>query len=110
MVSRPGKKYWITVPVRDDVYKVREIRIGFWNVLIGLHPLATGLHGHGKAPFFIKAWRIISFPMALVLLCVLVITIHFWLVRSFRKKRSWIIAGAFASIPFILFTFIWLVG
>jgi hypothetical protein len=110
MITRPGKQYWITVPLEDDVYSVREIRTGPWPVIISLHPLAAGMRGHGKGPFFIKTWRIISLPMALVLLCVILITIHLWYVRSFRKRISWIIAGAIASFPIILLIFIWLVG
>jgi hypothetical protein len=100
----------VTVPQEGDVYKIREIRTGPWPVIIALHPLASGMRGHGKGPFFIKAWRIISVPMALVLCCVILITIHLWYVRSFRKGRGWIIAGALASFPLILLIFIWLVG
>ena len=110
MITRPGKYYWITVPLDDDVYKVKEIRTGPWIVLIALHWLAAGMRGHGKGPFFLKAWRIISLPMALVLLCAMIITIHLWYVRSFKKTKSWIIAGAIASFPIILLIFIWLVG
>jgi hypothetical protein len=109
-IARPGKRYWITVPLQDDVYKVKEIRMGPWPVLIALHPLAAGMMNHGKGPFFIKTWRIVSVPMALVLFCVILITIHYWYVRSFRKRRSWIIVGAIASFPVILLIFIWLVG
>lgn len=110
MISRPGKQYWITVPTLDDVYRVKEIRTGPWPVIISMHPLASGMRGHGMGPFFIKAWRIISLPMALVLLCVMIITIHFWYVRSFKKTKSWIISGAIASFPLFLLIFIWLVG
>jgi len=110
MIGRPGKRYWITVPDRGNIYKVDEIRTGFWDVLIQLHPLAGGMRGHGKGPFFISAWKIIALPMALVLLGVMVITIHFWYVRSFKKRRSWIIIGAMVLFPLILLTFIWLVG
>lgn len=110
MITRPGKQYWVTVPLENNVYKVREIRTGPWTVLIALHWLAAGMQGVGVRPFFIKAWRIISLPMALVLLCVILITIHYWYVRSFRRRRGWIIAGALASFPIILLIFIWLVG
>jgi hypothetical protein len=98
------------VPPDGDVYKVKEIRTGPWPVIIALHPLASGMRGHGQGPFFLKAWRIISLPMALILLGVVLITIHLWYVRSFRKTRSWIIAGAMVSFPLVLLVFIWLVG
>jgi hypothetical protein len=110
MIARPGKKYWITVPEQGNIFKVEEVRTGFWDVLFQLHPLSGGMSGHGKGPFFIKAWRMISFPMALVLFGVMLITIHFWYARSFHKRRSWIIVGVIASFPFILIIFIWLVG
>ena len=110
MITRPGKQYWVTVPHGDNTYKIREIRTGPWPVIIALHPLASGMRGHGKGPFFIKAWRIVALPMALVLLAVILITIHFWYVRSLRKRRGWIVAGALASFPLILLIFLWLVG
>ena len=110
MISRPGKQYWITVPLQDDVYRIKEIRTGPWSVMIAMHWLAGGMRGHGKGPFFIKTWRIISLPMSLVLLGVIIITIHLWNVNSFRNRRSWIIAGAIASFPVILLIFIWLIG
>ena len=110
LINRPGKKYWITVPDKGHVYKVEEVRTGIWPVFIALHYLASGMQNVGEKPFFIKAWRIISLPMALVVLGVVIITIHFWRVRSFRKKRSWIIVGAIATIPIILFIFIWVLG
>ena len=110
MVTRPGKQYWVTVPAEDDLWRIKEIRTGPWPVIIAMHPIASGMRGHGKGPFFIKAWRIISVPMALVLLCVILITIHLWYVRSFRQRKGWIIAGALASFPVILLIFIWLVG
>ena len=110
MITRPGKQYWITVPLHDDVYQVKEIVKGPWPVLIALHPLTAGMRGHGNGPFFIKTWRIISLPMALVVLCITLITIHLWYIRSFRKRKSWILVGAIASFPVILLIFIWLVG
>ncbi len=110
MIGRPGKKYWITVPEQGNAYKVDEIRTGFWDVLIQLHPLAGGMRGHGKGPSFIKAWKIIALPMALVLLGVMIISIHFWIMHSFNRRRCWIIVGAIASLPLILMILIWLVG
>lgn len=110
MIARPGKQYWITVPQQGNIYKVKEIRTGFWDVLFQLHPLSGGMRGHGKGPFFIKAWKIISLPLALVLLAVLMISIHFWYTRSFKKRQSWIIVGAIALFPLILMVFIWLIG
>lgn len=110
VINRPGKRYWITVPGEGDVYKVEEIRTGIWPVFIGLHWLSSGMQNVGDRPFFIVAWRIISLLMAVVLLAVILITIHFWRVRSFRKTRSWIIVAAMATIPVILFIVIWVVG
>ncbi len=110
MIVRPGKNYWITVPTEGDLFMVEEIRTGFWNVLIQLHPLAAGMQGHGNGPLFIKAWRYISFPMALVMLSVIIITIHLWYVRSFKKSRSWLFVATVALFPTILIVFIWLVG
>lgn len=110
MISRPGKNYWITVPVSGNIYKVDEIRTGMWNVLIQLHPLAAGMQGHGEGPFFIKAWKIVSLLMALILLCVMIISLYFWYSRSFSKGRSWIIVGGIALFPLILIIFIWLIG
>ncbi len=110
MIVRPGKQYWITVPVEGDLCSVEEIRKGFLDVLIQIHPLAAGMQGHGKGPFFIKAWRFISFPMALVLLGVIIITIHFWYVRSLKSFRSWQVVSIIAFIPIILIVFICLVG
>jgi hypothetical protein len=110
MISRPGKQYWITVPEQGNIYQVNEVRTGFRDVLFQLHPLSGGMRGHGKGPFFIRAWKIIALPMALVLLGVMIISIHFWYARSFNKRRSWIIVGAIALFPVILMIFIWLVG
>lgn len=110
MISRPGKKYWITVPEQGNIFVVDEIRTGFWDVLFQLHPLSGGMRGHGKGPLFIGAWKIISLLLSLVLLGVMIITIHFWVVRSFNKRRSWIIVGVIASFPIILIVFIWLIG
>jgi hypothetical protein len=110
MITRPGKQYWVTVPTQGDLYKVKEIRTGFWNVLNQLHPMASGLSGHGNGPFFIEAWRWISLPMAIVLFGVVLITIYFWFKRSFNRKRSWVIVGSIALFPIILIIFIWLVG
>ena len=110
MIARPAKQYWVTVPSDGDVFKIREIRTGFWDVLKQLHPLAAGMQGHGKGPFFIIAWKYISLPMALVLFCVILLAIYFWYKQSFKKRRSWIIAGAIAAFPVLLFIFIWLVG
>ena len=110
MITRPGKQYWVTVPLEGDVYKIREIRTGPWPVIVALHPLASGMRGHGQGPFFLKAWRIVSLPMALVLLCVILITIQLWYIRSFRNGKGWLLAGILASFPMILLIFIWLVG
>jgi len=110
MISRPAKQYWIKVPTEDDLFRVEEIRTGFWSALNQLHPLAAGMQGHGNGPFFIKAWRIISFPMGLVLLSVILISIHFWYVRSFRKSRSWLVVSMIALFPIILIIVIWLLG
>ena len=110
MIARPAKQYWVTVPLEGDIFKIKEIRTGFWDVLIQLHPLAAGMQNHGKGPFFIKAWRIISVPMALVLLSVILITIYLWYIHSFHKRKSWFIVGAIAAFPVVLIIFIWLVG
>ena len=110
MITRPGKQYWITVPNEGDLFSVEEIRTGFWNVLIQLHPLASGMQGHGKGPFFIRAWKFISFPIALILLGVIIITVHFWYVRSFKRSRSWVLVSVIAAFPITLTVFIWLVG
>lgn len=110
MISRPGKQYWITVPGEGNVYKVDEVRTGFWNVLFQLHPLSAGMQGHGKGPFFIRAWKIVSLPMALVLLGVMIISIHFWMTRSFSRRRSWFIVAGIALFPLILMICIWLLG
>jgi hypothetical protein len=110
MIARPGKQYWITVPGRGNIYQVDEIRTGFWKVLIQLHPLSGGMSGHGKEPFFISTWKIVSLLMSLVLLGVMLISIHYWYIRSFSKRRSWFIVGAMFLFPVILMVFIWLVG
>ncbi len=110
MLSRPGKKYWVTVPEKGNVYKIDEVRSGFWDVINQLHPLSGGMRGHGDGPLFIQAWKIVSLLLALVLLGVMIITIHFWYSRSFKKRRSWFIVGAMFLFPVILIIFIWLVG
>ncbi len=110
MINRPGKQYWITVPEQGNTYQIDEVRTGFWDVLFRLHPISGGMQNHGKGPFFIKAWKIVALPLALVLLGVMIISIHFWYVRSFKKRRSWIIVGTIALFPVILMIFIWLVG
>lgn len=110
MISRPGKQYWVTVPEKGNIYQIKEVRTGFWNVLVMLHPLSGGMRGHGKGPFFIKAWKISALLLSLVLLGVMIISIHFWLTRSFNKRRSWFIVGAMTLFPIILMIFIWLVG
>jgi hypothetical protein len=110
MVARPGKSYWITVPAEGNLFHIREVKTGFLNVLTALHPLAAGMQNHGKGPFFIRLWKILSLLLAIVLLLVLIITLHFWITRSFNKKRSWIIVLLISAIPIILIIFIWLVG
>ena len=110
MITRPAKQYWITVPAEGNIYKVKEIRTGFWDVLNQLHPLASGMQGHGNGPFFIRLWRYMALPMALVLFCVVLITVYFWFKRSLKKTRSWLIVGSIALFPLVLIIFIWLIG
>lgn len=110
MIARPAKQYWVTVPSKGNIFKINEIRTGFWDVLKQLHPLASGMQGHGKGPFFIKAWKYISIPMALVLFCVIMLAFYFWYKRSFKKPGSWILVGTIAVFPVLLFILIWLVG
>jgi hypothetical protein len=107
MITRPGKQYWVTVPRKGDLFSVEEIRTGFLNVLVQLHPLSSGLM---EGPFFIRVWKFIAFPMALVLLGVIMITVHFWYVRSFKNSGSWLIVLIIAAVPITLTMIIWLVG
>ena len=110
MISRPGKQYWVTVPLENDVFKVAESRTGFLEVLNAIHPLSAGMQNHGYSPKFLLAWRIIAECFALVFLMVLIISVHFWYNRSFKDNRSWIIISLFASFTFILIISAWLVG
>ncbi len=110
MISRPGKQYWVTVPKQGKIYQIKEVRTGFLDVMIQLHPLAAGMQGHGKGPSFIKVWKYISLATALVLLSVILISIQFWLRKSFKRRSRWMVVGTIAILPVILIIFIWLIG
>ena len=110
MISRPGKQYWVTVPLDNYVFKVSESRTSILEVLNAIHPLSAGMQNHVYSPRFLLAWRVISECLAIVFLMVLIISIHFWYTRSFKDRRSWFIISLFASVTFILIFLVWLVG
>ena len=110
MITRPGKQYWVTVPGSGSIFRIREIRTGVLDVMNQLHPLAAGMQGHGNGPFFIRAWRFISLPMAILLFCVILVTIHLWYRRWPGKPGNWIIISIALVFPAVLLIFIWLVG
>ena len=110
MIARPGKKYWVTVPRDNNIFNVAESRTSILEVLNAMHPLAAGMMNVGEKPPFILAWRIMAECLALVLLAVLIVSVHFWFTRSLKDYRSWIIVSLFASFALILIFSIWLVG
>jgi hypothetical protein len=109
-IARPGKQYWITVPLEGARFQVSESRTGFLNLLSQLHPLSAGMQNAGNVPVFTNIWRIVMVPMSLVLLLVVILSIYFWLKKSIKKRRAWIVVGTVAFIPLLLFILIWLVG
>lgn len=111
MITRPGKQYWVTVPETGNTYMIKEHGSGLLNIANQLHPLSAGMQNAGEhTPAYTKVWRFVMVPMGLVLIMVVLISLHFWLKRSIRKKRGWITIGVLASVPILLFIMIWLVG
>lgn len=53
MITRPGKRYWVTVPGDNNVWEVAESRTGFLEVLNAIHPLSAGMQNHGYSPRFL---------------------------------------------------------
>lgn len=107
MITRPGKKYWVEVPLNGNLYKIKESRTSFLSVFNSLHGLTSG---ELKGPFFIFVWKIIAQIMNIVFLIVLCITIYYWWHRSFRSYNGWLIAGSFILFSFIILGFIWVAG
>jgi len=107
MISRPGKNYWIEVPVKEDLFKVKESSTGFLSMVMALHSL-TG--GGLEGPAFIFVWKIISQIMNVVFLFVLITSLYLWYIRSFSNYKGWILAGSFAAFSIIILIFIWMVG
>lgn len=110
MITRPGKKYWVTVPLEGNLYKVTTIRTGLHNVLNQLHPLSSGMRGHGFGPAFIGIWKCVALALGIVSLIAVLITLYYWLTRSVKKKHWWYFIAGAALIPVLLFIMIWLVG
>ena len=107
MITRPGKIYWVEVPVSGNLYKMKETRSGYLNVFMALH----GLTGGGlKGPVFIKIWKFLAQIMNLLFLAILIISVYFWYSRSFVKNKGWIFSGAFVGFSILLLILIWLVG
>jgi hypothetical protein len=107
MISRPGKKYWVEVPEKGNLYKIKESRTSFLSVFNALHGLTNG---ELKGPFFLSVWKFIAQIMNVVFLIVLCITIYYWWVRSLRSYSGWLIAGSFILLSFIILGSIWLAG
>lgn len=110
MITRPGKSYWIEVPVENNIYKITEKRSSFLSVAMALHGLTGGGDNVMNAPGFIFIWKIIAQVMNVIFLLVLFITVYFWIARSIRKKAGWIFVGTFAVTSLTILLFIWLIG
>ena len=106
MISRPGKKYWVTVPIEGNQIRIDESRTSLLSVIFALHPLTAGF----KGPGFAKVWRIISEIMSILFLVIIVLTIQIWYAKSFSNKKGWIIAGSIASFSILLIILVWLIG
>ncbi len=107
MISRPGKKYWVEVPEKGNLYKIKESRASFLSVFNALHGL-TG--GELKGPFFLSAWKFIALVMNILFLIILCITVYYWWVRSIRSYSGWLVAGSFIVLLFIILGAIWFAG